>query len=94
MRVALMALLVIPLVVGCVEDEDKSGVDTASEANAEASGADADGSADADAGPGPVDTDGDGHTDDLDCDRDDPAIFPGADEIPYDGVLQTGSVLD
>ncbi|MFN3202856.1 MAG: MopE-related protein, partial [Bradymonadia bacterium] len=37
-------------------------------------------------GNGPFDNDNDGFTDDVDCDDDDPAVNPGAEEIFDDGV--------
>jgi hypothetical protein len=38
----------------------------------------------------PVDFDGDGHPSDADCNDFDDTRFPGADEVPYDGVDQAG----
>ncbi len=37
---------------------------------------------------GPTDADGDGHDSDDDCDDNDDTVYPGADEVPYDGVDQ------
>lgn len=41
-----------------------------------------------------VDRDGDGAPADVDCDDEDATIFPGAGEVPYDGVDQDCSGLD
>lgn len=36
--------------------------------------------------PAPIDADGDGATADVDCDDEDDAVYPGARDVPYDGV--------
>jgi hypothetical protein len=41
-----------------------------------------------------VDNDGDGYTEEIDCDDNDPAINPGAAEIPYDGIDQNCNGTD
>ncbi|GAB4343177.1 MAG: hypothetical protein Kow0099_21420 [Candidatus Abyssubacteria bacterium] len=41
---------------------------------------------DPDCGVAPVDNDGDGFTSDVDCDDNNPAVNPGAAEIPYNGI--------
>lgn len=39
-----------------------------------------------DSGAAVTDSDGDGYADDVDCDPDDAEVYPGARDMPYDGV--------
>ncbi len=52
---------------------------------------------DDDDSPGLIDADGDGVSSDSDCDDQDATVFPGASEVPYDGIDQdcaAGDLVD
>lgn len=96
-RSTLPALLTLSL-LACVGTKEPAGDDSASpsdsdsSANADSdadSGADSDADSGADSGePAPIeDADGDGASDDEDCDDGDATVYPGADEICGDGVI-------
>ena len=71
------------LSIGCDSGSNKVPADTGIEV------ADADGSSDADdTGTDAVDADDDGFTVDEDCDDTDGTVFPGAEEVAYDGIDQ------
>ena len=77
----------------CGEKETQQGKEiTAVEPSSEPSSedtADTDDTDDTDTGASEEDLDGDGVTeDDGDCDDDDSSIYPGAEEIPGDGIDQ------
>lgn len=96
MRPLLLPRPVLPLLLlalsACTGDEkadeggDGGGEDSG---GAEGAGEGGDGAADdgGDTGQAP-DSDGDGYPDDSDCDPADNTVYPGAPEIPYDGVDQ------
>jgi hypothetical protein len=69
-------------------DDDTEDSGTPSGDDGDGGGADgADGGDDGEEDP-PVDTDGDGVPDSDDCRPEDPDVYPGNDEIPYDGIDQ------
>lgn len=74
----------------CGEKETQQGKEiTAAEPSSEPSGEDTADTDDTDTGASQEDLDGDGVTEeDGDCDDDDDAIYPGAEEIPGDGIDQ------
>jgi hypothetical protein len=79
------------LSIGCTSGSDKVPADT----GLEVADADADGSSDADdTGTGPVDADDDGFNVDEDCDDTDGTVFPGAEEVAYDGIDQDCDEVD
>ena len=67
---------VLGLSVGCDSSGNKVPADTGSVAS------------DTGEGSGPVDADEDGHAVDEDCDDSDATVYPGAEEVPYDGIDQ------
>ena len=79
---------------GTVDDTDTLPTDetglTGSDSDTAVTGIDTDSGdtgGDTDTGPtGPEDADGDGFTADEDCDDTDADVYPGAAEIPYDGI--------
>ncbi len=74
---AVLALLAAPGLTGCPSDDDGPGRFTSGDPPAD----DDDGSDDDDATPPPEDADDDGYPADVDCDDDDPLVWPGAPEL-------------
>jgi hypothetical protein len=90
-RSILIAALLLPI-VACSGDSKETGGGGADGADGGAAdGADGgtdSGLADGGGDGADPDSDGDGITDSNDCDPDDPTVYPGADEVPYDGIDQ------
>ncbi|MFM2246103.1 MAG: hypothetical protein RL071_2177 [Pseudomonadota bacterium] len=92
LRPALRVLPLLLAMVACTGDEkaDGGGDDGGQDSGgAEGAGDGGEGAGDGgvDTGQAP-DTDGDGYPDDSDCDPNDNTVYPGAPEVPYDGIDQ------
>ena len=88
LRSSLLLAALLPLVACSGDSKDTAGGGADGAGDGGADGA-ADGAGDGGAGDGgDPDSDGDGVTDSNDCAPDDPTIYPGATEIPYDGIDQ------
>jgi len=91
--------LVIPALLtlaGCREPvyaDDKPGGNAPADSDTGSdTGTDTDTDTDTDVGP--VDSDGDGVHDGADCEPEDATVYPGAEDIPYDGIDQDCDGLD
>lgn len=90
-----MFLLLLSLLLGCPDDasvelDDETDADTDTDTDTDTdSDTDTDTDTDTGTGPtGPADADADGYTAAIDCDDNDPRVYPGAAETWYDGVDQ------